>query len=161
MGEAVAEARFYHLLRVPLERALPQLLERCLARQWRAAVRLGSAERVAALDQHLWTYGERSFLPHGTVRDGDAELQPIWLTDGPDVPNGATVLFLADGAEAEDTAPFDLVCDLFDGNDPEAVAAARERWKRLREAGLTLTYWRQQADGTWTEEARHDPKAGG
>ena len=73
MGEAVAEARFYHLLRVPLERALPQLLERCLASQWRAAVRLGSAERVAALDQHLWTYGERHFLPHGTVRDGDGE----------------------------------------------------------------------------------------
>ena len=153
----MAEVRFYHLQRTSLERALPDLLERCLDRQWRAVVRLGSAERVAALDQHLWTYSERSFLPHGTARDGDAELQPVWLTDGPDVPNGATVLFLADGAEVEDAAAFVRVCDLFDGNDGEAVLAARARWKRLRDAGVPLTYWRQGEDGRWREERRVDP----
>ena len=153
----MTEARFYHLLRLPLERALPQLLERCLARSWRAVVRVGSGARVEALDQHLWTFQDRSFLPHGTARDGEAAHQPIWITDGPDVPNGARVLFLADGAAVEDPAPFDLICDLFDGNDDDAVAAARARWTRLRELGLTLTYWQQNADGGWIEQARHTP----
>ena len=40
-------------------------------------VMAGSDERVAALDALLWTYGEASFLPHGTARDGQAARQPV------------------------------------------------------------------------------------
>ena len=41
----------------------------------------GSAERVDALDRLLWDCAEPDWLPHGTERTGDADLQPIWLTD--------------------------------------------------------------------------------
>ena len=51
----MAEILFYHLLRQPLEAVLPSLLERSLARGWRAVVHAPSAERLQALDDHLWT----------------------------------------------------------------------------------------------------------
>ena len=63
-----------------LERALPQILEKVLARGERVVVMAGSSERVEALNAALWTYNDRSFLPHGSSRDGFAEDQPIWLT---------------------------------------------------------------------------------
>ena len=66
----MTEVRFYHLTRTTLEAALPQMLERTLARGQRAVVMAGSEERVEALNAHLWTYKERSFLPHGSVKDG-------------------------------------------------------------------------------------------
>ena len=44
---------------------LPPLLEKSLERGWRVVVQAGSQERVEALDAHLWTYREDSFLPHG------------------------------------------------------------------------------------------------
>lgn len=156
----MTEIRFYHLVRKRLEQALPELLEKCLERGWRAVVRAGSEERVDQLDQHLWTYEERSFLPHGTRRDGEAEAQPVWLTDRDENPNGATVLFLVDGADADDPAGFALVCDLFDGNDAEALQAARTRWKRCRDAGHTLAYWQQDESGRWQERQRVAPQEG-
>jgi DNA polymerase-3 subunit chi len=143
----VAEIGFYHLLSTPLERALPRLLDRGRAQGYRILVRAGSAERVEHLNTVLWTYDEASFLPHGASRDGNAEHQPIWLTDAADNPNGASMLVLVDGAAAADLASFTRCVDLFDGNDAVAVAAARDRWRTASAAGHTLTYWQQTASG--------------
>ena len=113
----------------------------------------GSPERVEALNQLLWTYSERSFLPHGSGRDGEAVLQPIWLTSAEENPNGAEVLFLTDSADHGDVGGFRLVCEVFDGRDAEAVAAARGRWVRYRDAGHAVTSWQQTDRGGWQEKA--------
>ena len=78
--ERMTEILFYHLQRQPLEAVLPTLLEKSLGRGWRAAVQATTAERLAALDDHLWTFTDDSFLPHGTDREPDAADQPVVLT---------------------------------------------------------------------------------
>jgi DNA polymerase III subunit chi len=148
----LAEIGFYHLSSTPLERSLPRLLERASTQGYRVVVRAASPERVEHLSATLWTYDEAAFLPHGTARDGNAAVQPIWLTDGGENPNGASMLVLVDGVEAEDIGSYARCADLFDGNDPGAVEAARTRWRRAREAGHSLTYWQQTASG-WERKA--------
>lgn len=148
----MTEIGFYHLRATPLERALPRLLERGRASGRTIVVRAGSAERVEHLNALLWTYGDATFLPHGSARDGNPDKQPIWLTDGTDSPNGASMLVLVDGVAAADLDAFARVLDLFDGNDESAVAAARERWRQTNAAGHTLTYWQQTASG-WEKKA--------
>ena len=64
----MTEVLFYHLQNMPLERVLPPLLEKSLERGWRVVVQTASEERADALDSHLWTYRDDSFLPHGTWR---------------------------------------------------------------------------------------------
>jgi len=144
----MTEIRFYHLTTVTLERALPQLLEKVLARGDRAVVMAGSEERVSALDSELWTYNDRAFLPHGTAKDGHVEDQPVYLTVREENPNGAKVLFLTDGATA-DVSPWTLVLEMFDGNSEDMVAGARTRWKAYKDAGHELTYWKQDQQGRW------------
>jgi DNA polymerase-3 subunit chi len=149
----VTEVLFYRLQRRRLEDVLPDLLEKTLRRGWRAVVAATSAERVEALNAHLWTFRRESFLPHGSKADGFAADQPIWLTDGDDNPNGAKVLFLVDGAQPSSCASaYERICDLFDGNDPAAVEAARLRWTHFKNAGHQLSYWRQ-GDGGWEKQA--------
>jgi DNA polymerase III subunit chi len=148
----LAEIGFYHLSSTPLERSLPRLLERASTQGYRVVVRAASPERVEHLSATLWTYDEAAFLPHGTARDGNATVQPIWLTDGGENPNGASMLVLVDGVEAEDIGSYARCADLFDGNDAGAVEAARTRWRRAREAGHSLTYWQQTASG-WERKA--------
>jgi DNA polymerase III subunit chi len=143
----LTEVGFYHLLSMSLERALPKLIERAWVQGHRILVRAGSAERVERLDVLLWTYEEASFLPHGSDRDGNAAAQPIWLTHDNKNPNSASMLVLVDGVEAGDLAAFDRCADLFDGNDADAVDAARGRWRRARQAGHSLTYWQQTSSG--------------
>jgi DNA polymerase-3 subunit chi len=138
---------FYHLLSMPLERALPKLIERAWMHGHRILVRAGSAERVERLNVLLWTYEEGSFVPHGSDRDGYAAAQPIWLTHDNKNPNSASMLVLVDGTEADDLAAFARCADLFDGNDADAVDAARGRWRRARQAGHGLTYWQQTSSG--------------
>ena len=77
----MAEIGFYHLLSMPLERALPRLLERARGQGHRVVVRAASAERVEHLNALLWTYDDTSFLAHGSTRDGNPERQPIWLSE--------------------------------------------------------------------------------
>ena len=148
----MAEIGFYHLLSTSLERALPRLLERAWSQGHRIVIRAASAERVEYLSAALWTYDEAAFLPHGSARDGNPAVQPIWLTDRNENPNGASMIVLVDGREAEDLDAFARCADLFDGKDTSAVEAARGRWRRAREAGHALTYWQQTASG-WERTA--------
>jgi DNA polymerase III subunit chi len=148
----MTEIGFYHLQSMPLERALPSILERGLASGHRIVVMAGSPERVEHLNDLLWSYAEASFLPHGSARDGNAERQPIWLTADDENPNEATMLVLVDGASSARVAGYQRCCDIFDGNDEAAVAAARQRWKAARDEGHQLVYW-EQREGKWEKRA--------
>lgn len=155
------EVRFYHLTEIPLERALPTMLERTLARGGRAVVRGAHAQRLQFLNGHLWSYDEAGFLPHAIDGDPDPALQPVWLTTSSDMPNGAETLFLIDGAiaETEELAALEVTAILFDGHDPTAVEHARGQWRRVSEAELQAVYWAQTDGGGWTKKAESAPKS--
>lgn len=148
----MAEILFYHLQGQRLEAALPLLLEKALEKGWNAVIRSGSAERLAVLDETLWSYREDSFLPHGREEEGDAEHQPILLTTGDCLANNPDILFLVDRAPLPAHYPFERVVLMFDGDDPEAVDQARSAWKTVKGLGHPATYW-QQDSGRWVKKA--------
>lgn len=143
----MTEIGFYHLRNLTLDRALPQLLEKAFAGGYRVVLIAGSAERVDHLNALLWTYGDAAFLPHGSVKDGNAAQQPIWLTVDDENPNDADMLVLVDGASSRQIERYKRVLDIFDGNDEAAVVAARQRWQQAKAAGHVLTYWQQTEKG--------------
>ena len=150
----MTEILFYHLQRQPIEKVLPPLLEKSLTRGWRVVVQASSDERVDALDAHLWTYRDDAFLPHGTAREGEAAAQPVLLTAGEDNPNGARVRFLIDGAPLPaDVAAYDRIVLIFNGEDPDAVDAARARWSEAKRNGSEVTYWQPDERGRWQRKA--------
>jgi DNA polymerase III subunit chi len=150
----VSEVRFHHLERRRIDQALPRLLEGALEEGRRVVVRASSEEMVAALNERLWTYDDASFLPHGAAGDGDPMTQPIFLTGKLDNPNAATMLVRLSGVEAiEADDAFDLVVLMFDGQDEAALAHARGEWRRLKDQGRAISYWRESDEGGW-ERAR-------
>jgi len=150
----MTEVLFYHLQRQPIERVLPTLLEKSLERGWRVVVQAASDERIEALDAHLWTYRDDSFLPHATTREGDAALQPVLLTSNDSNANGASVRFLIDGAPLpEDAERYERVVLMFDGEDEEAVTQARAYWGAAKAKGFDVTYWQADEDGRWQKRA--------
>ena len=148
----MSEVFFYHLQQQPLEAVLPRLLDKSRERGWRALVRVGSEERLAALDDHLWTFADESFLAHGSDREADAQEHPILLTTGEANRNGAAILFLVAGALVPpDLSPYQRVMYLLDGSDEEAVAGGRKVFRTLRDAGHDLSYWQQDEEGRWSK----------
>jgi DNA polymerase-3 subunit chi len=154
----VSEVLFFHLESRSLEDTLPVLLERTRERdKKRAVVRIGNAERMEALDAHLWTYSEQTFLAHGTAAEGHAARQPIYLTTENENPNNAQVLFMVDGAVPEDWgAPmlgeYQRIVLMFDGKDEAALTAARAQWRTCKAAGHDATYWKQSPEGKWEKQ---------
>jgi len=150
----VTEVHFYHLQRQALEAVLPTLLAKSRERGWRALVKVDGADRLAALDDRLWAFSDESFLAHGTDREPDPAEQPILLTEGDDNRNGAAILFLVEGAAVPaDIAGYERVVLMLNGRDEDAVAAARDTWRGLRDAGHAVTYWQQDEAGRWQKRA--------
>jgi DNA polymerase-3 subunit chi len=150
----MTEILFYQLKGQRLEDVLPALLQKSLERGWRVVVQGSSDERIEALDAHLWTWRDDAFLPHGTWRDAEAAEQPVLLTVNEHNPNGATVRFLVEGADMpSDLSAYQRLVLLFDGDDPEALEAARARWSKVKVEGFAVTYWRPDENGRWERQA--------
>lgn len=151
--EAACEVWFYHLERTGLDQALPELLDKTLARGWKAIVRSSSPDRLEHLDGWLWSYRDDSFLPHGLATEPEAARQPVLLTTANDNPNGADALFLIDGAEPGDLAGYARCLVLFDGKDDGQLKLAREQWSALKSGGAAPSYWKQSPEGRWEKQA--------
>lgn len=149
----MTELLFYHLQGQRLEGVLPSLLEKSLERGWRVVVQGSSDERIDALDAHLWTYRDDGFLPHGTWREAEAAAQPVLLTVNEGNPNAANVRFLIDGAPLPaDAEAYQRIVLVFDGNDADAVTAARGYWNEAKNKGFDVTYWQPDAGGRWVKK---------
>ena len=151
----MTETLFYHLERRSLEEILPGLVEKSLARGWRAAIKTDSAERSDALDSLLWTYDDQSFLAHAQAGDGDAAGQPVLISVEEGNPNSAQIVFYVGGAGPGDWSSLsDLarVVMLFDGRDEAALARARAAWKGAKAAGHEVTYWKETPSGKFEKQ---------
>ena len=152
----MTEIWFYHLERRGLEAVLPDLVERSLARGWRALIHTDSAERAEALDTLLWTYDDHSFLPHGQPGDGDDTRQPVLIAHGEgENRNHAEILFYVGGAVPEQWAGLDglaRVVLMFDGHHDEALSRARAAWKDAVAAGHAVTYWKESPSGKFEKQ---------
>jgi DNA polymerase III subunit chi len=146
----MTEVLFYHLQNMSLESVLPPLLEKSLERGWRVVVQSTSEERAETLDAYLWTYRDDSFLPHASWRAGDAQDQPIVLATEEGNPNGAKIRFLIDNAALPaDSDRYERMVLVFDGNDTDALAAARTAWTDCKGRGFDVTYWQSDDRGKW------------
>lgn len=143
---------FYHLERSTLENALPPLLEKVLARDWRALIRCGDAAAMDVLDKYLWTYKPDSFLPHGPSHEPHAQAQPILLTQSAENENSAQIVILVHGADAIELDGVQRCITMFDGGSEQALAQARSRWKAVNAQGAKASYWRQDENGRWSQQ---------
>src|SRR5579884_3085213 len=150
--------QFYHLLATPIERALPRLLEKALAAGFKAVLITDSEERAEHFNQLLWTFDPGSFLPHGSMKDGNPEQQPV-LVATPELlndnipPNQASLLVITNGITPPCPERFARILDIFDGNDPTSVEKARTRWSNYKNSGFTLNYLRQTQSGGWEQKS--------
>jgi DNA polymerase-3 subunit chi len=153
MADGACDVWFYHLERTGLDQALPELLDKTLARGWRAVVRSGLADSLESLDAWLWSYRDDSFLPHGLASEPQAARQPILLTASTDNLNGADALFLVHGADPGDLDGYARCLVLFDGKDEDELRLARQQWSALKTGGAALSYWKQSLEGRWEKQA--------
>lgn len=143
---------FYHLEGSTIENVLPELLEKTLAKGWRALVKLPK-DILAEMDDLLWTFRDDSFLPHGRDDEPMADWQPILLSSEADDAKGFDAVFLIGGAEISDMSGVERAMVMINGRSENDVVRERGRWKQLKDAGADLAYYQQNARGSWEKKA--------
>lgn len=124
---------------------------RLLRKAARQGVRLqvcGPAQEVDLLDQALWTFEPKEFLPHVRLRPG-ASAPPalartgIWLTElrqpWPEGLEPAGVLVNLGPQEVEAPSHVQRVIEIV-ADDADEVEAGRRRWRAWVERGLKPTH---------------------
>ena len=142
---------FYHLTRLPLERALPQIAEKVVASGARLLIVSAEEAQRRQIDQLLWTYADDAFLPHAELGAGDDSAQPVLIAPDVNAANGAKHIALVDGRWRDEALDFERAFHFF---DEAAITAARAAWKGLGDrAGVERRYWKQNDSGRWEQAA--------
>jgi DNA polymerase III subunit chi len=116
-----------------------RLIEKAYQRDLKVLIALDSEADAQALDELLWTFHERSFVPHHCCGEGECrepEL-PVHLKVGLEYARPADLLVnLSDRLPGEITR-FARIAEIIDA-DPERRRRGRERFKAYREQQLSL-----------------------
>jgi DNA polymerase IIIc chi subunit len=116
-----------------------RLTEKAYLLDLRIVVLSDTQEDTAALDDLLWTFDERSFVPHG-VHGGDEApdgATPVHLTRDLGLIGRADLLVNLSGGLPSGLERFGRVAEIIDADD-ERRRLGRERFKAYRDLKLPL-----------------------
>ena len=114
-----------------------RLAEKACEQGLRGSVRTSSPSETAELDDLMWTFSDRSFVPHAAW-PADTEVAadtPVLIGSG-ELPESHRDVLVNLGADVP--AGFERyarLCEIVTG-DEVGKAAGRARWRRYRDAGL-------------------------
>ncbi len=116
-----------------------RLAEKAYLRDLRIVIANDTLADAQALDDLLWTFNERSFIPHKVCLAGDAvdPATPIHLTLEPAAMPGADLLLNLSGRLPANLERYGRIAEIIDA-DEERRRLGRERFKSYRDLKLPL-----------------------
>jgi DNA polymerase-3 subunit chi len=115
-----------------------RVAEKAYAQGLRVAVRTASPSETAEVDELMWTFSDRSFVPHAVwpAEPAVAEHTPVLIASGalPDSHRDVLINLAPDGPA--DPAHYGRICEIV-GGDEEHKRRARGRWRSYSEAGYS------------------------
>lgn len=143
-----AEISFYQLTFAPLEKALPKLMEKIYnSTNSNSFIICEDSEQMKLLDNLLWTAG-RHFLPHDIVGCELPKEHAILLGLEYTNDNDAKILINLTNSFL-DPDNFEKILILFNGFDEKKTQLARNNYKKYRELGHKINFWKQNENGAW------------
>jgi DNA polymerase-3 subunit chi len=113
-----------------------RLAEKAYLRDLRVAVLAANEGEARSLDDLLWTFGDRSFVPH-TVSPAEAGTAPVWLVSDVERSPPADLLVNLSNRMPGELERFTRIAEIIDA-DEERKRLGRERFKSYRELQLAI-----------------------
>ncbi|HWP94447.1 MAG TPA: DNA polymerase III subunit chi [Gammaproteobacteria bacterium] len=120
----------------PRERALfaCRLAEKAFTLGHTVYIHTPSVAEAQSLDDLLWTWRDRSFVPHALAQEAGGELPPVVIGSGSEPPAAFDLLINLDDGVPAFFERFARVAEIVD-EDGARRAAGRERFRFYRERG--------------------------
>jgi DNA polymerase-3 subunit chi len=146
----MSQISFYHLKSENTSKSICQLLEKCYTSGLSTLVRTSTTDIQESINNTLWTFAQKSFIPHGSPLDPNPDLQPIYITTGSENPNKATALMLVGTLDGIYDG-FERVFVMLSDWDNSFIDAARVAYHKLNTSNNTLKYYVQNDKSGWQE----------
>lgn len=145
----MSKISFYQVMNGEVIKFSCQLLEKCFQNQIKTFVQVVDDAAAIILDKTLWTFAQRSFIPHAMDTDPNPEKQPIYISSNDKCPIEAKGLMLID-VDRLDVKDFDRVMVMLDGTSPEKLKKAQSLMESFKNLGHEVEYYLQNSKGTWS-----------
>jgi DNA polymerase-3 subunit chi len=109
-----------------------------------ALVVLAEPARLKVFDEQLWTFAPLEFVPHCMAGNALEAQTPVVLTDSLDAVGHHQILLNLGSDVPPQFARFERLLEVV-GNDPDELAAGRERYRFYRDRGYALNNYKQGA----------------
>jgi DNA polymerase-3 subunit chi len=116
-----------------------RLVEKAYDQNIRVYVQTSSFADAQRLDDMLWTFNDRSFIPHEVMQGNAATHERVMalLGEAPPPSSHRQLLINLTNSLPADIESFDRIAEIVDV-DPENKRLSRERYKAYRERGCEL-----------------------
>ena len=116
-----------------------RLAEKAYLKDLRVLILGASAAEAKSMDELLWTFSDRSFVPHQFCEDAHPtdEPAPVRLTAALEGAGGADLLVNLSDRLPQDLERFARIAEIIDA-DPERRRLGRERFKSYRDLKLPV-----------------------
>lgn len=152
------DVSFYYLTSLPLLKALPRLVAKMVGAKKRSTILCKDEEQMKNLDQLLWTFASKEFIPHDIIPSHDAQMHSVLLTcDKESIIenfNDSEILIILDNIDASKFSEFKKHFYMFYGNTDESeVKEHLIRYRKYRsDTSIDTIFWKQNQDnGSWVK----------
>lgn len=116
-------------------------------------------EKIAKLDDTLWTMKKTDFLPHLLYNEQGAEETPVLISNVKENKYNSNFLLIStfvDDVNFLDS--FEKTFYMFSPMNQRLIDEAKKNWNYYKERGFNLKVFRKNAAGKWTEKNDFDVK---
>ena len=152
---AMQHFSLYHSFAGLLEKTICALTERCHNNNLRVVIIVPSADFQEKINELLWTYSPKQFIPHGSKLDPMAEQQPIYITCEKENPNNAALLMIVNPSNIADfsedrlyIARFQRILVIYD----DSIIINQNIIQQLKQKA-ELEHYTQSPSGGWSLQA--------
>lgn len=144
----MSKITFYQVMNGEMIKSSCIILEKCLKNNFKTFVLMEDEEKKELLNKTLWTFSQKSFIPHGSDVDPMPEKQPIYLSTKDECPINANLLMLI-GKYRVDIGSYERVIIIIDGSSKLDLKNAQEMRESLKNLGHDIEYYKQSSNGSW------------
>ena len=151
----IKEVTFYHLTSTPLEKALPNLVFKIYETQERLLLVCKDSKQLQELNDILWTFSTKKFIPHGSYDEENAHMQPVLLSTSIDEKsNKPKIALLLKNIDIEKNLDFQKYIYMFSGNEKNKDTKEYfDLYDKYQKLGYNTKLWTLDPTGKWVNDS--------
>ncbi len=139
---------FYEVVSDLFEKSVCKLIEKSYQTGQNSFVKVEDENFQEIINKSLWTYSQKTFIPHGSINDSFPERQPVLISHSEGNVNNAKIL-LSVASEYTDIEIFERVIIIFSHDSKLQKDLCRALYYKYKEKYGAIKYYKQNPKGVW------------